>query len=285
MYIERFIFKKAFTLAEIMIALVVIGVITSILLPVAFNNVPNENVMKFKKGNATLAKIINELVTSGEYYKDGDLGIKADGTIIDGSHDGDKSYFCDSFADVIAVKINNCHNKFSKEYAEHGLMFLKKETGNYNDEGEITVNQEILNNFQNGLDLKCKSDIGRQLGNQLVLADNIVFYETSNSTSFGASFPNSTKRYFSNDGSAMFKDINGFGLGYKIICMNINGNNDISEDYNPKDDAINNNWLTSTSNCDDVKNVCPFGYGIRADGKIILGKHAQEWLEKSIQDK
>ena len=56
--------KKGFTLSAIMIALVVIGVITSILLPVAFNNVLNENVMKFKKGNATLAKVINELVTN-----------------------------------------------------------------------------------------------------------------------------------------------------------------------------------------------------------------------------
>ena len=77
--------KKGFTLTEIMIALVVIGVITSILLPVAFNNIPNENVMKFKKGNATLAKVINELVTSGEYYKEGDLGIKADGKIVSGA--------------------------------------------------------------------------------------------------------------------------------------------------------------------------------------------------------
>ena len=46
---KKAVMKKGFTLAEIMIALVVIGVITSILLPVAFNNVPNENVMKFKK--------------------------------------------------------------------------------------------------------------------------------------------------------------------------------------------------------------------------------------------
>ena len=29
----------------------------------------------------------------------------------------------------------------------------------------------------------------------------------------------------------------------------------------------------------------PFGYGIRADGKIILGKRAQEWSQKSLQDK
>ena len=27
-------------------------------------------------------------------------------------------------------------------------------------------------------------------------------------------------------------------------------------------------------------NECPFGYGIRVDGKIIAGKRATEWLEK-----
>ena len=37
--------KKGFTLAEIMIALTVIGVITSILLPVAFQSTPDENIM------------------------------------------------------------------------------------------------------------------------------------------------------------------------------------------------------------------------------------------------
>ena len=36
---KKAVMRKGFTLAEIMIALVVIGVITSILLPVAFNNV------------------------------------------------------------------------------------------------------------------------------------------------------------------------------------------------------------------------------------------------------
>ena len=43
---SNFYFAKAFTLGEIMITLVVIGVITSILLPVAFYNILNGNVMK-----------------------------------------------------------------------------------------------------------------------------------------------------------------------------------------------------------------------------------------------
>ena len=30
------------------------------------------------------------------------------------------------------------------------------------------------------------------------------------------------------------------------------------------------------------KDEDPFGYGIRADGKIFLGARAQEWLQKLI---
>ncbi len=40
---------QAFTLAEILIVLVIIGVLTMILLPVAFRSSPNEDVMRFKK--------------------------------------------------------------------------------------------------------------------------------------------------------------------------------------------------------------------------------------------
>ena len=35
----------------------------------------------------------------------------------------------------------------------------------------------------------------------------------------------------------------------------------------------------------DCKNECPFGYGIRADGKILPGARAEEWLKKDISGK
>ena len=59
--------KKAFTLAEIMIVLTVIAVITAILLPSARNAMPNEKVMKFKKGHNTLYSAISELVNLDKY--------------------------------------------------------------------------------------------------------------------------------------------------------------------------------------------------------------------------
>ena len=55
-----------------------------------------------------------------------------------------------------------------------------------------------------------------------------------------------------------FKDSNGFDSNYKIFCM------DIDE---PNEGEI------------------PFGFGIRADGKILNGARADEWMNKSIQNK
>ena len=95
--------KKSFTLAEIMIALTIIGIITAILLPVAIQTTPNEKVMKFKKANATLAKVINELVTSGEYYAPGDLGRKSDGSWVE-----ETNYLCNTIADILVGKNIRC---------------------------------------------------------------------------------------------------------------------------------------------------------------------------------
>ena len=53
-------------------------------------------------------------------------------------------------------------------------------------------------------------------------------------------------------------DNQGFNVIYKPFCIDIDG-------FNKGED--------------------PFGYGIRVDGKIIPGKKADEWLQKSIQEK
>ena len=62
------------------------------------------------------------------------------------------------------------------------------------------------------------------------------------------------------------KNSEGFDAIYKPVCIDVDGI--------PKD---------GSKNCDDVKDICPFGYGIRADGKIISGARADEWMEKGFQ--
>lgn len=74
--------KKDFMLAEVMIVLTVVGVMSAILLPVARHIMPDENVIKFKKGHNTLGMVIRELVTSGDYYALGDLGMRPNGDLI-----------------------------------------------------------------------------------------------------------------------------------------------------------------------------------------------------------
>ena len=50
----------------------------------------------------------------------------------------------------------------------------------------------------------------------------------------------------------------GFYTVYKLICVDIDGID---------------------------KGEAPFAYGIRRDGKILNGARADEWLQKSIQEK
>ena len=250
--------KKGFTLAEIMIALTIIGVITAILLPVAQNSLPNEKVMKFKKANATLHKVINELVTSGEYYTPGDLGMKPDGELLSVKKEENIKYLCNSIANLITIKSVNC-STFGD--------YVSLSTNAYYD-----VRKEY-NNLYETLDNICKNTINA--GEEIKTSDGVVYYQTIPFTTFGY-VPIENETLTSQKDYTMANwhkerifqpfpckyqcddDIAGVSSLYKVFCMDIDGIG---------------------------KGEDPFGYGIRVDGKIILGTRAQEWLEKSIQDK
>ena len=110
----RNIFKKGFTLAEIMIVLTVVGVITAILLPTAFHSTPDENIMKFKKANSTLFKAVHDLISTGKYYKEGDLRYQANGTTAVGN-----SYMCKVLSDILSVKSASCGNNAQQTTVYH----------------------------------------------------------------------------------------------------------------------------------------------------------------------
>ena len=237
--------KKGFTLAEIMIVLAIIGVLTAILLPTARNSMPNEDIMKFKKAHKTFVGTIRELVTSDEYYKDGDLGIRANGALIDGTYTGDTTYLCETMAEIITTKSKNCSSSGSN--GSYGGLDLRNGHNGYGKSYE-----------DGGLhaDTVC-SKTASSIGAEIVLQDNTVFYQSTPSFTLGKIYSANSKRYFGSDNTAAHRDAYNIGAMYKIFCIDIDGIG---------------------------KGEAPFGYGIRADGRIFNGARAQEWLKKSIQE-
>ena len=156
--------KKGFTLAEIMIVLSVIAVLTAILLPAAQNAMPNEKVMKFKKGHEIFKNAIAELVMYDKYYLNGDLGIKANNTPIDGTHDGDNTYFCETFADILGdVKEKDCKEVMLSCYGSTQIISELKEQTMRNIDSDcayLQTNNRILNG-------------------EITLANGITFYRTN----------------------------------------------------------------------------------------------------------
>ena len=267
---------KAFTLAEILIVLVIIGVLTMILLPVAFQSSPDEKVMKFKKANNTLNTVIKELVSSDKYYQDGDLGVKYDGTVISGANDEQKKYFCETFADVISTKSVNCSTE-GRIFYDSGVQdspdcpdsidATRADIGCGWEAGDPTMTKQ-----KEKLDTICASDEALNIGEEIVASDGTVFYQTSAAQTFGIYFisgcgnimSQATTSYDTGDDCKYIKrhfgDVKNSNTGlactYKLFCLDIDGMN---------------------------KGEAPFGYGIRSDGKIITGKRADEWMNKEIK--
>ncbi len=96
--------KPAFTLAEVMIVLTVIGILSAILLPVAINSTPDKNILKFKKGYNDLASAVRELSSSGKYFKPGDFSYLPDGSESMPYNSDEGNYFMEALADTLTYK-------------------------------------------------------------------------------------------------------------------------------------------------------------------------------------
>ncbi len=239
--------KSAFTLAEVLITLMVIGIITAVIIPVAIHSKPDENIMKFKKAHNTLYQVISELVNSDKYYLNGDLGVKPDGSLIDKKSDENIKYFCNSFADIITPKSKKCSNADSGYYFSH--MHLNTNATQTSNPEYGGTDEHIDSKF---LDKWCKTKTNA--GEEIVTTDGIIFYQVNPAYTFGGNFKELNIRLFGAPINTY--DLTGFDQIYKPFCIDIDGIN---------------------------KGEDPFGYGIRADGKILTGKRADEWLSKSIQ--
>ena len=268
--------KKAFTLAEIMIVLSVIAVLTAILLPSARNVMPNEKVMKFKKAHGVLYSAIRELVTSDKYYLNGDLGTKIDGTLLHewNTKPETQEYFCQTFADVLSAKTVNCARSTPGLYLSINGLYEWLDL--YNSNG-MEITNEMVQNIKNDFDRACKIYFLSSANNadKLVTSDGVWYANLGAAALFGAVVNGASLGFTGADASKYFRifsspsekptfyDSNGMDIMYKIFCIDIDG-------------------VPESATADDCVNECPFGYGIRADGKILNGLRADEWFNKSI---
>ena len=75
------IFKKSFTLSEIMIAMAVLGIIVAACVPIIMSMTPNKNAIMIRKAYYTTEQIISELINDENYYPDGDLSNEDEVTV------------------------------------------------------------------------------------------------------------------------------------------------------------------------------------------------------------
>lgn len=242
---------KAFTLAEVMIVLTVIGVLTAILLPVAMHSMPDEDLMKFKKAHNTLGTVIRELVTSDKYYAEGDLGKRLNGNV------NSSTFLCQTIADLVNAKSTNCTETSVGTYLTACTI-----TGS-----ATTCSYETDANIQAALDTACKN--AGAATEHIVLPDDVVIFEPASKFHFGgtkAELGDTSDVAEGADGRLFTSvDENNFYRLYKFICIDIDG-------------------VPSTATSSDCVNECPFGYGLRVDGKLIPGARALEWLERDVND-
>jgi len=256
--------KFAFTLAEVMIVLAVIGVLSAVLIPTAMRSKPDEDIMRFKNAHNTFYSVIRELVTSDKYYLDGDLGMKASGVQTNRYNDDPieaSGYFCATFGDVINAKSVSCSSVDTS--SRHGHTIWSNICEGASDmtsrracNGNRPRTTEEMQSSKKGIDTACKKVTDLTDYSYYVTNNDITYWELNSFQSFGiVTFyaDGNLRTYSSPHEKPTYYDSFGMDVAYKGFCMDIDGIN-TGED--------------------------PFGYAVRADGKILNGARVDEWLEK-----
>lgn len=97
--------NKAFTLAEVMITMAILGVLASILLPAVSKVRPNENKTLFKKAYYIAERMVYELVNDEDLYPEGAFSDTSEVT-----YNGTKYSGNDKFCRLFGVKVNTVSN-------------------------------------------------------------------------------------------------------------------------------------------------------------------------------
>ncbi|MBE7706980.1 MAG: type II secretion system protein [Cyanobacteria bacterium SIG30] len=198
--------KKGFTLAEVLIVIMLLSVIGTMLISLVKFILPNENEAKLKKAYNTLTQTVQYLTNDSTIYGE-NLGDMVSSTT------DPAGYFCKHFADQVSVKSAVVCNNSTDTATQAISLNASNVEGSFDD-----------------LDNACDKR-----------TSNFAF-ETIDGVSW----------YGFRDTFSSSNLVEGIDLRYVVVCV----------DPEP-----------------DSSKVLPYAFGVRRDGKILVGKRAQDVLE------
>lgn len=260
-------YKKAFTLAETIIVLVIIGIMAAILLPIAKRMMPNEDILKFQKAHKDVTGAITEVVNSNKYFLNGDLTM---------SRDGRPSHPCllvNAVAETLRVKTFRCtkDSPISREYqncptsnipcayTDSTFQSMKESLASLN--GEFSPGNIVFDMFMSS----------GQAGGYIQFPNKVevIFFSPQ-----GGECKDSTGNIIRADEAKYCKD--NFNKSVS------SGNFVILLDYNlngiPIDTTVAQKFIT-------MKNKGVFAYTLLSNGKIINSTKVDKWLKYSPNEK
>lgn len=111
----------AFTLAELLLAMSIVGIVAAIILPAIRNLAPNREMIMFKKAYGVFTRVVNEMINDEELYPEA-IGISS------GTGFANLSAVTD-YKDITITENDN--SKFCKAFALYANIVTKPSTCNY----------------------------------------------------------------------------------------------------------------------------------------------------------
>ncbi len=105
--------NKAFTLAEVMITMAILGILASILLPAVSKVRPNENKALFKKAYYVAERMVSELVNDETLYPIGEGTSVGLDNVSEVEYNDELYSGSDKFCKLFAAKVNTINNNIS----------------------------------------------------------------------------------------------------------------------------------------------------------------------------
>ena len=93
--------KRAFTLGEVLVTLMIVGVIAALIIPIIKNAQPDKQKLMFKKAYTNVERVVTELVNDDDLYPDvGDyMGFdNTNAVTVNGISYSGNTKFCNLFA-------------------------------------------------------------------------------------------------------------------------------------------------------------------------------------------